>query len=547
MLISSGGMFFSTATKTQTQTVKVYVLTRHDSSLYLTVEEAFKQSSYAPKDIDFDLVFQTQGIEVWKDIIDNDNTYVAWGGGPTIFDELLQDGYLEPITDSNILSEVKYLRQNEWTNDSIAGSPMFRNGTGTNSDKIYWVGSAIASFGFTVCSAVLEQLNLEVPRRWETLAHPNYYYDNPIIAIGSSEGSTSNTRIYQIILQVFGWQLGWGILSMIAGNALITEGSTGAKRAVEECNVAIANTIDFYGFDAQLETLYAYYILPENESIVNPDPIALTKNGGDSNKLKVANAFVNFVLSAEGQAVLLHNNIKRMPIRSDAFDNVPNTDDYSNAEHLRDLYNATIHNQGIAFNETLALSYLNSMIYYWEATLNDAHNELRDVMKSAKNAYEGGKLSEKQLLKLAYALGSPVGDPPFTEDYAQQINSQIGSDEGFRTQKRSEWKTKAKAKYQNLKSQLDSITTGTDFGISDNDIANISNPWEGYVPGTYVPLPPKTWFQTGAQSSVPGTGGEKQGLIPGFEALVVLTSFAVVMPFSMILKRYKRRSRKKDI
>ncbi len=535
-VISIIGLTIPTTAEPQQTTIKVKILTRHSSSLYRTIESAFKESSYAPQGVDFDLVFQALDIAVWKQVIDDGNTYVAWGGGPTLFDDLLKDGYLEPITDSSILSEIKYLRDNEWENDTIAGSAMLRNGTTPNDDKIYWVGSAIASFGYTVCTAVLKQLDLQIPRGWQYLAHPGYYYDNPIIAIGSSAGSTSNTRIYEIILQAFGWELGWGILSMIAGNALITEGSTGAKQAVEECNVGIANTIDFYGFDAQLNHPNNIYVLPNNQSIVNADPIAFTRNNGDPQKLEIAKAFVNFVISAEGQAVLLHNNIKRMPIRSDAFDNAPNTPEYSHVAELKEIYQSTIHNQGIEFNETLSLSYLNSMIYYWEATLHEAHNEIRDVMKSARNAYDSNKLTNKQLFKLALALGQPVGSPAFTQEYAQQINDQMGSDDAFRTTKQTEWKEAAKQKYADIKTQLDSISDGTDFGISDNDITGMKNPWENFTLGPYDGPP------------VEGAGGEggsgtTQGIIPGFEAIVLILAFATIFPLLRWRKRYQTRSK----
>ncbi len=533
MLPFLGGAVIAKASPQQT-TIKIDILTRHSSSLYRTVEKAFKESDYAPKDVSFDLVFRSLDISVWKSVIDDGNTYVAWGGGPTLFDDLLKDGYLQPITEPNILDEIAYLRQNEWENDSIAGSAMFRNGTALNDDKIYWAGSAIASFGYTVCTAVLQQVDLQIPRGWHQLAHPGYYFDNPLIAIGSSAGSTSNTRIYEIILQAFGWELGWGILSMIAGNALITEGSTGAKQAVEQCNVGIANTIDFYGFDAQLNHANNLYILPNNQSIVNADPIAFTINGGDPQKLEIAKAFVNFVLSAEGQAVLLHDNIKRMPIRSDAFDKAPDSPEYSHVDQLREIYQNTINNQGIEFNETLSLSYLNSMIYYLEATLHEIHNDLRDVMRSARTAYDANKLTTTQLFKLAMALGKPVGSPAFTQEYAQQINDQMGSDDAFRTSKQAEWKDAARQKYSSIKSQLDSITSSTDFGVSDNDIAGLTNPWENFVLGSYDGPPVE---------GAGGAGGTNttQGLIPGFEAIVLFLSFGIVISIHQ-----RRRKNKHD-
>lgn len=536
-ILSIGGNMPVMGTPEAPKSVDIYVVTRHDSGLYRTVQDAFLESSYKPADLDVKLIFQTQGISVWPTIIDAGDTYLAWGGGPTLFDNLLANDLLLPITDEDILSTLSDLRKNEWEDDTIAGSAMFRNGTGSASDDVYWIGSAIASFGFTVCKAVLKQVDKEIPRSWNALAHPFYFDENPLIAIGSAAESTSNTRIYEIILQKFGWQLGWGILSMIGGNSLITSGSTGAKRAVEECNVGIANTIDFYGFDAEIEGDNNLYILPDNQSIVNSDPIAFTKNDGDPDKMRAAQAFMDYVLSAEGQGVLLHNNIKRMPIRADAFEATPSTDDFSNTEKLEELYGRTLNNTGITFDESLSLSYLSSMIYHWEAVVHDAHNALHDVMKSAQTAWKDKGMTSTQLMKLAYALGDPVGDPEFTQSHAQSINDQMETDEAFRVEKQGDWKSAANSKYEDIKSELDSLTTATDFGVSDADIADLEDLWAGYAPGGYDgPEITEVVDST-------GTGDTSSSItkgVPGFELIAVFSSMLFLTPMISAVRKRRR-------
>lgn len=459
--------------------IKVNILTRNSSSLFTTFEAEFLKSSFAPKGYNIDLIFKTQDQGLWKTTIDQGDIYVAWGGGPALFDSLIKDNYLKPFTNQSILDEISYLRANEWTNDQIAGSPMFRNGTGDGANSIYWAGYAISSFGFTINNVTLASRNVPAPSTWDGIAHPKYYFDTPLVSVGSAAGSTSNTRVYEIVVQKFGWNLGWGILSLIGGNAKIEEGSVQTLTDVEVGDVGIANTIDFYGFDSQIQYPDTKYILPVNQSIVNCDPIAFTKNTNpDPKKQMVAEAFVQFMLSKYGQAVLLNQNIKRMPIRIDAFDSTPSDPAYDDAPLLKDLYISTKSNIGIDFNDTLSLSYLSSLIYYWEATINGAHNELRDLMKSVKAAYTGGKITATQYLKLALAIGAPVGSPAFDVNYAISINDVMEKDEATRTSYMNAWQTAAQSKYTSLKGMVDSITPSTDFGISDAAIQNIVNPWQ---------------------------------------------------------------------
>ena len=460
------------------EVIKLNILTRNSSSLFTTFEDEFLKSSFVPKGYSVDLVFKTQDQGLWKTTIDQGDVYVAWGGGPALFDSLMEDNYLTPFTNTSILNNIAGLRANEWTNDKIAGSPMFRNGTGINSDKIFWAGYAISSFGFTINNVTLENRGVIAPSTWNDIAIPTYYFDTPLVSIGSAAGSTSNTRVYEIIVQKFGWNLGWGMLSLIGGNSKIEEGSVQVLTDVETGEVGIANTIDFYGFDSEIQYPDTKYILPVNQSIVNCDPIAFTKNSGDPKKEMVAEAFVNFMLSKYGQAVLLHQNIKRMPIRQDAFNNTPSDPAYNDAPKLANLYVSTKSNIGIDFNDTLSLSYLSTLIYYWEAVINEAHTELRDLMKSAKAAYTGGKITAIQYLKLALALGEPVGSPKVDINYAISINSDMEKNEVTRLSYMNAWRDAAKSKYVSLKGMVDSITPSSDFGISDSSIQGIENPWQ---------------------------------------------------------------------
>ncbi|MFX0113035.1 MAG: ABC transporter substrate-binding protein [Candidatus Hodarchaeota archaeon] len=424
----------------------IQVLTRHSSTIFNEMEDAFKSSTYAPSG-DIDIIFRAFDAAQWPTTIAQGDIDLAWGGGPTLFDEQMTRGNLRAITETAILTEIADMNTTYWQGPpvgTIAGSPMYRYSGG----DLMWVGSAIASFGFTVNEFELENRGLPAPTKWEHLAHPNYYRDTPAIAIGNAPDTTSNTRIYEIILQHYGWDLGWAVLTMMGGNSVVKTGSTEVLVAVEDGDVAIGTTIDFYGYEAELEYEGNRYILPEGQSIVNADPIAFTTSThGDSARNELAAAFMHFVLSDEGQAVLLADQIKRMPIRTDAFDEAATDSNKHFVTELRTLYERTLDNIGIDFNDSLALSYENTMMEYQSATIYDAHTELRQAAKAIAQAWKDNRSSEAQL----YLIAMDLGDPIITEAEAQSINDQIGDDQTFKESKVSEWRTAAKDKYAQVR------------------------------------------------------------------------------------------------
>ena len=81
--------------------------------------------------------------------------------------------------------------------------------------------------------------------------------------MGNPTQTTSNTRIYQIILQKFGWEKGWEMLSRMAGNGGLYGGSVETRSPVIDGRVAAALTIDFYGVFAQSECDVCEYIYPQ--------------------------------------------------------------------------------------------------------------------------------------------------------------------------------------------------------------------------------------------------------------------------------------------
>lgn len=398
------------------------VITRHDTAITGFAYDKFLASDIAKKYGIGEVLFVNVAAPLWRDTIRSyqqrgEPFDVAWGGGPTLFDEIVSSGLIAPLSRPDTLKVVNQIR------DEIGGAPLKRLG----SDKrILWIAAAISSFGFIINYDVAEKYKLPEPKLWEDLAGVELakILPRPTVSYASPKLSTSHTRIYEIILQKFGWDRGWSVLARIAANGRAYPGSVEALTAVQSGEVAVGVAIDFYGYQSEIQFPRTKYILPFNQSIVNGDPIALLAATKDPD---MAQAFIEWVLSVEGQKIWLHRDINRLPIREDLFKTVE-------GQARKDLYrnfNVTLNNIGILFDDDLALKYEFALREYFDAAFVDSHYDLVSAWQKLAEAYTRGKISKAKFEELAFELGKPLSwreggkTVTFTQDYAASINDKI--------------------------------------------------------------------------------------------------------------------------
>jgi ABC-type Fe3+ transport system substrate-binding protein len=271
-----------------------------------------------------------------------------------------------------------------------------------NSDVI-WVAAAISTFGFTVNHAFLDDHSLPTPNNWTHLAQPIWgsLLPTATIAMGNAPFTTSNTRIYEIITQGMGWEAGWVTMARMAGSARLYPGSVQTQAAVENQEVGVSMSIDFYGYNTQANNPDCEYIIPEGETIVNGDPIAMVK---DTPKKDLAEGFIDFVLSPEGQAAWLSPGVSRMPVLGSAF----LTPYGLNFPDLYSTYNDTIATSGIVFDDILSLEINTAFTSYFEAVFNDAHDNLALLWEALVDAYYATDITLAQLNNWSIYMGRPV-------------------------------------------------------------------------------------------------------------------------------------------
>ncbi len=427
------------------------ILTRHDISIQGKFESAFL-ATQAAKDANIvDIKWRAPTEEYWDDLIKGGTVDVCWGGGPTLFDQLTRDDLLEPMTSAKLLTAANRV------NDTLAGVDMKRN---NDEEQLVWVAAAISTFGFTVNTAFLDDYTLPTPTTWTDLANPiwaQYLPTIPTISMGNAPDTTSNTRIYEIIVQALGWQEGWTTMARMAGSSKIMGGSVETQNEVEDGNVGVAMSIDFYGYLSQARNPDCQYIVPEGQSIVNGDPIAIAK---DTPHQAAAEVFVDYVLSPQGQAVWLDNDLRRMPVMREAFDLVTGVDD------LYTAFNQTVTTVGIDFNDTMSLSMNRAFIKYWESVFTDAHTELVNCWKAIYDAYDEGRITIGELNTYTTQMAQMITiiDPKtatsetFTMEYAARINNDMIYDSSYAGTVQSRWTTNAKIQYAAIQSAVEAET-----------------------------------------------------------------------------------------
>jgi len=273
---------------------KLTIISPHWEGIEYEFEEAFKDYHRRETGRDVEIEWLNQGgtSEVLRFVksefsrspegIDID---IMFGGGIDPYLELVRLGLTEPYrVPDDILGRIP---------GRIGGVPMY--------DPDYnWYGTTLAGFGIIYNKVVVKLVGLPVPRTWEDLGDPELFS-----WVGSADPRASGSvhMAYEIILQAYGWEKGWEIITCMGANVKsFVKGASQVVKDVSTGEVACGLAIDFYAW-AQVDEFGADkigYVLPEDLTIVNPDAIAILKGAPHP---ELAKEFIRFVLSEEGQRI----------------------------------------------------------------------------------------------------------------------------------------------------------------------------------------------------------------------------------------------------
>ena len=181
----------------------------------------------------------------------------------------------------------------------------------------FYLGFAASGYGIMYNTRYLRANNLPAPKEWDDLKKP-IYFGHVGISAPSRSGTTHLT--VETILQGEGWDKGWASLLEIGGNlAQVSDRSFGVPEAVNSGQYGIGIVIDFFGLSAKASKFPVEFVYPTVTAIV-PANVGIIANARNP---KAAEAFVEFLLSDEGQQILLDPKIQRLPVRPATYDKAP--------------------------------------------------------------------------------------------------------------------------------------------------------------------------------------------------------------------------------
>jgi ABC-type Fe3+ transport system substrate-binding protein len=298
-----------------------------------------------------------------------------------------------------------------------------------------WYSATLAGFGIVYNKVVLQLIKQPVIATWEGLASPAAFG-----WVGSSDPRKSGSvhMAYEIILQAYGWEKGWRIITGIGANVRnFTDAAPQVPKDVSIGEVAYGLAIDFYAW-AQVNEAGADkigFVMPENLTVINPDCIGILR--GAPNRA-VAEAFIRFVMSAAGQKLWLW--AKGTPDGPQRFQ-------LNRFSVLPSLYELSPQSTAVKLNP---FSWHSDFVF--DDKLASARWAIVDDLIGAM------VIDPKELLGQAWRKASADGltEPewqrlaamPVSAAEALELANTKWKDPAFRNQKLNEWNQFARAKYQ---------------------------------------------------------------------------------------------------
>lgn len=348
---------------------------------------------------------------------------IFWGGGASVFVDLQKENFLAQYS---LPKELK-----AQVPDNASGVPLY--------DKTEtWYASALSSFGIFYNKKILEFDRKQVPKSFRELA--DFQHQGELSLSDPRRSGTANT-MNAIILQTEGWEKGWQLLTELAGNTRsFTHSSSDPIKAVVSGDVTMAMAIDFYA-NAKIGDLGPQnlgFALPVGQAVLDPDPVAILR--GAPNR-KVAERFVDYVLSVEGQKLLvLPKGVPGGPRSASLGRMSVNTETYKETEGKRIYPTNPFAEKGFIRLDVEKAAKLQRVFNdLTGALLVDNHHELK---KAWVKIHRGVKTPDPAKL-------AAFGKMPMTEAEFWKI-AEKWDNEVFRNETINAWVKFAKTKYRTL-------------------------------------------------------------------------------------------------
>jgi ABC-type Fe3+ transport system substrate-binding protein len=224
---------------------------------------------------------------------------IFWASSPDAFEVLKKNTLLQ-----------KYQSKAQGVASKVGSYPV-------HDPEGFYTGFAASGYGIMFNTRYMRANNLPAPKEWDDLKKP-VYFGHVGISAPSRSGTTHLT--VETILQGEGWEKGWATMLEMGGNfTQVSDRSFGVPDAVNSGQYGVGIVIDFFGLSAKASGFPVEFVYPSVTTIV-PANVGIIANAKNRN---AAEAFVEFLLSEEGQQILLDPKIQRLPVRPASYAKAP--------------------------------------------------------------------------------------------------------------------------------------------------------------------------------------------------------------------------------
>ena len=285
------------------QSGKVTIITSYAKDVTDPYKKAFEKA-HPSITLDIQNRNTNSAVKMIEETKSNNQVDLMWASAPDAF---------EVLKSKNLLT--KYQLKAKDIPEKVGAFPI------NDKDGTYF-GFAASGYGIMWNERYARANKLPDPKEWQDLAKPAYF-DHVSIAAPSRSGTTHLT--IEAILQGEGWDKGWRTIKEMGGNfRQVTERSFGVPEAVNSGQVGAGIVIDFFAFSAQAANFPVKFVYPSVTTVV-PANIAIVANPPNRS---AAETFLEYVLSPEGQEILLDPAIRRLPVNTKIYEKAPK--DYPN-------------------------------------------------------------------------------------------------------------------------------------------------------------------------------------------------------------------------
>ncbi len=369
---------------------KLVVVTSYPPDTTETVKAAFEKKHPGVK-VEMLKKKTTAGIKYLQETASNNQSDMFWASAPDAFEVLKGDDLLQ-----------KYQVKVKGIPEKVGAFPI-------NDPDGYYKGFAASGYGIMWNTRYLKAKKLPEPREWEDLKKPVYHGH-----VGMSAPSRSGTThlTVETLLQGEGWEKGWAEWKAIAGNfKTVTERSFGVPDGVNSGQFGVGIVIDFFGLSSKASGFPVEYVYPSVTTLV-PANIAIVKNAPHP---EAAAAFIEFLLSPEGQEVLLDPKIRRLPVNPATYAKAP--------PGFPNPFEDTSIGAAVKFDLALSKGRYNVVNSLFDVMVTYRLDDLRDATKAIQEAEAAlagtSNAAAEKLLNEARALVAAV---PITEQQASEAD-----------------------------------------------------------------------------------------------------------------------------